>query len=221
MKPVLSSLLAVLLSSVVAAPQAADGRERSINQRQHNQQFRIREGVRQGDLTRGEGRQLQHQARDIRREERAFRSDGRFTPAERREVQRDLDRQSRDIRRERHDGDRRFSYDGQRYRAGSRPDYEWRGNQYGWQGSTRAFDRRVDHIQLNQRQHIEQGIRSGELTRREARRLMAEQRAIEAEERRYLADGVLTQWERTDLMRDLNVAGRHIYNEMHDAQARR
>jgi hypothetical protein len=213
MKPVLSSLLAVLLTSVVAAPQAADGPERSVNQRQHNQQQRIHQGVRQGDLTRGEARQLQHQARDVRREERAFRSDGRFTAAERQQVQRDLNHVSRNIRHERHDGGRRFGHDG-RY-----PGFD-RGHGYG-HASTRAFDSRVDHVQRDQRQRVEQGIRSGALTRSEAQRLMAEQRALEAEERRYLADGVLTQWERTDLARDLNVAGRHIYNETHDAQVRR
>lgn len=213
MKSTVSGLLAVLLASVVTTAQAADGRERNINQRQHHQQQRIHQGVRQGDLTRGEARQLQREARDVRREERAFRSDGRFTLAERQQVHRDLDQVSRNIRSERHDGERRFNHDRRH------PAFD-RGHGYG-HASTRAFDRRVDHIQHSQRQRIEQGVRSGELTRHEARRLMAEQRAIEAEERRYLADGVLTQWERTDLMRDLNVASRHIYNETHDAQVRR
>lgn len=82
-------------------------------------------------------------------------------------------------------------------------------------------ERGINQRQHNQQQRMHEGFRQGELTRREARRLMAEQRAIEAEERRYLADGVLTQWERMDLVRDLNAAGRHIYNEIHDAQARR
>lgn len=213
MKPVLSGLLAVLLTSMVAAPQAADGRERNINQRQHNQQFRIREGIRQGDLTRGEARQLQHQAQDIRREERAFRSDGRFTAAERHETQRDLDRLSQNIRHERHDGARRFGHDGHDSGFG-------RGHAFG-HSSTRAFDRRVDHVQHDQRQRIAQGLRSGALTRHEAGRLMAEQRAIEAEERRYLADGIVSWAERADLLQDLNAAARHIYNESHDAQVRR
>lgn len=213
MKPMVSGLVAVLLAGVVTAPQAADGREHSINQRQHNQQQRIHQGVRQGGLTRGEARQLQRQARDVRREERAFRSDGRFTAAERQQVQRDLDQVSRNIRRERHDGDRRFGHDVRHPGFG-------RGHVYG-HSSTRAFDRRVDHIQHNQRQRIEQGIRSGELTRPEARRLMAEQRAIEDEEQRYLADGIVTRAERADLLQDLNAAARHIYNESHDVQTRR
>ncbi len=241
MNTAMSSLLVAMLMAA-SVPVAAEMRERGINQRQHNQQQRIHQGWRQGDLTRGEARQLQGQARDIRREEHAFRSDGRFTPAERQHVQRDLDRQSRDIHRERNDGQRRFGHDGPRDHAGSRPDhgrpgnhygwqrnpfggqgnhYGWQGNHYGGQGSTRAFDRRYDQAQHDQRQRIERGIRSGELTRHEATRLMDEQRRLEAQERRYLADGVLTRAERADMTQDLNRARQHIYNETHDAQVRR
>ena len=184
MKPVLSGLLAILLSSMVAAPQAADGPERGVNQRRHNPQERIHQGVRHGDLTRGEARQLQHQARDIG-----------------------------NLHHGRHDGERRFGHDGRHYGFGG-------GHAYG-HSSTRAFDRRVDRIQHEQRQRIAQGLRSGALTRQEARQLMAEQRAIEAEQQRYLADGIVTRAERVDLLRDLNAAARHIYNESHDAQTRR
>ena len=184
MKPVLSGLLAVLLSSMVAAPQAADGPERGVNQRWHDQQQRMHQGARQGDLTRGETRQLQHQARDMN-----------------------------NIHHERYDGERHFGRDGRHYGFGS-------GHAYG-HSSTRAFDRRVDHIQHEQRQRIAQGLRSGALTRQEARQLMAEQRAIEAEQQRYRTDGVVTRAERVDLLQDLNAAARHIYNESHDAQTRR
>ncbi len=219
MNAAMSGLLVAMLIAA-SVPVAANAREHRVDQRQHNQQQRIHEGWRQGDLTRGETRRLQREARDIRRDERAFRSDGRFAPAERRHVQRDLDRLSRDIHRERHDGERRFGHEGNIRNADRWPHRGWQGHQYGY-GPSREFDRRVDHIQHRQRQRIVQGIRTGELTRHEARRLMTEQRAIEAEERRYLADGFLTRWERMDLMGDLNAAGRHIYNEAHDAQTRR
>lgn len=224
----MSGLLAAMLVAASVPVTAAERERNGVNQRQQHQQQRIQQGARQGDLTRGETRRLQGQARDIRREEHTFRSDGRFTPAERHHVQRDLDRQSRDIHRERNDGQRRFGHDGPRDHAGSRPNRGWQGNHYGWQrnhfggqGSTRAFDRRYDNAQHDQRQRIQQGIRSGELTRQEAGRLMAEQRRLESQERSYLADGSLSRWERADMMQDLNRASRHIYNETHDAQARR
>lgn len=74
---------------------------------------------------------------------------------------------------------------------------------------------------INVRQHrqqhrIGQGVRTGELTAAEARRLEREQRHIRQEERLYKSDGVLTQAERADLQRDLNRSSRHIYNEKHD-----
>ncbi|GAB4166516.1 MAG: hypothetical protein Fur0039_03430 [Rhodocyclaceae bacterium] len=78
----------------------------------------------------------------------------------------------------------------------------------------------VNARQHHQQQRIEQGWRSGELTRGEARRLEGEQRRIRREERAYRADGVLSPGERRDLNQDLNRASRHIYNEKHDAQIR-
>lgn len=239
---IMNSLLLAMLVAASVPVTAAERERNGVNQRQQHQQQRIQQGVRQGDLTRGETRQLQGQARDIRREEHAFRSDGRFTPAERHHVQRDLDRQSRDIHRQRNDGQRQFGHDGTRDHASSRPNrgghgnhYGWQGNHSGWQhnasgghgnhfggqGSTRAFDRRYDNAQHEQRQRIQQGIRSGELTRQEAGRLMTEQRRLEAQERRYLADGFLSRAERVDMTQDLNRARQHIYNETHDAQTRR
>lgn len=212
MKTVLmSGLLVALLASVVPTPASAQARERGVKARQHHQSQRIHEGWRQGDLTRSEARGLERAARDVRREERAFRSDGRFTPAERREVHRDLDRLSRDIRRERHDGE--FTR--------HQPRHAWSGSHDPRQFRAFNGDPRIDRIQQRQHDHIVQGIRSGELTRREAHRLIEEQRAIRAEERAYLADGVLTRAERGDLYEDLYAAGRHIYNETHDAQIRR
>jgi len=78
----------------------------------------------------------------------------------------------------------------------------------------------VNARQANQRDRIQQGIRSGELTRGEARQLGAEQRAIRQEERQYKSDGVLTRAERKDLQQDLNAASKDIYSEKHDAERR-
>lgn len=72
----------------------------------------------------------------------------------------------------------------------------------------------------NQHERIEQGVRSGELTRGEARQLGAEQRVIRQERRQYKSDGVLTKAERKDLQHDQNVASKNIYNQKHDAERR-
>jgi hypothetical protein len=78
----------------------------------------------------------------------------------------------------------------------------------------------VNHRQHAQGHRIQQGAKSGELTRGETRRLQAEQRHIRHEERSYKSDGHLTRAERADLHRDLNHASRDIYRQKHDAQGR-
>jgi hypothetical protein len=78
----------------------------------------------------------------------------------------------------------------------------------------------VNARQQNQRQRIQQGVRSGELTRRETGKLVREQRDVRQLERAYKSDGELTRAERVDLHQEQNQASRHIYNQKHDAQDR-
>jgi len=82
------------------------------------------------------------------------------------------------------------------------------------------FGDSIDRRQAYQRHEIDEAFRRGQLTRREAQRLWAEQRRIEHEERHYEADGHLSRNERADLNDDLNRASRHLYNERHDGQYR-
>ncbi|MEP6701990.1 MAG: hypothetical protein ABJB04_03300 [Betaproteobacteria bacterium] len=76
----------------------------------------------------------------------------------------------------------------------------------------------VTERQENQKARIQQGVRSGELTPREAGRLRAEQRTIRAEKRLAKADGVVTRAERARLRHHQNNASRHIRRQKHDAQ---
>jgi hypothetical protein len=78
----------------------------------------------------------------------------------------------------------------------------------------------VDQRQATQWERIRYGIRTGELTRGEAARLMAEQREIERLQRLYLADGRLDRGERRHLIAELDDASRHIWRQSHDAQDR-
>ncbi|NLR76415.1 hypothetical protein [Leeia aquatica] len=78
----------------------------------------------------------------------------------------------------------------------------------------------INDRQQEQRERIEQGVKSGELTWHETARLAREQRHIKREEARYRADGELTARERADLQRDLNKASRDIHGQKHDAQDR-
>ena len=74
--------------------------------------------------------------------------------------------------------------------------------------------------QAHQRHRIGQGIRSGELTRAETRRVAETQRDIRQLERAYKSDGKLTRAERRDLHHEQNQASRQIYRQKHDDQTR-
>lgn len=78
---------------------------------------------------------------------------------------------------------------------------------------------------VNARQHVQedrvrQGVRSGSLTREEARGLRQEGREIRQLEREYKSDGVLSRDERKSLYQELNERSRAIYVEKHDDERR-
>ena len=84
-------------------------------------------------------------------------------------------------------------------------------------GTERGIERR-DAIN-NER--IEQGIRSGQLTPREAARLRAKQAHVERIEAYARRDGVVTDRERERIEVAQNDLSRSIRREKHDGQARR
>ncbi len=79
---------------------------------------------------------------------------------------------------------------------------------------------RVDRRQVRQEARIRDGVRSGELTRGETRRLVAGQRHVARVERRAKADGHVTARERAHLNRAQNVQSRHIYRLKHNGVTR-
>lgn len=83
-----------------------------------------------------------------------------------------------------------------------------------------ARDPGVNARQRNQHERVQQGLRSGELTRREARNARESQRDVRQLERAYKSDGTLTRTERVDLHHEQNQASRQIYRQKHDAQDR-
>ena len=95
-----------LLLSVIALLLGGTATEASA-QRRNNDRQRIRSGIRSGQITREEARQIRERQRQIRAERRAARSDGVITREERREIRRDRREQDRYIRSQRRDDDRR------------------------------------------------------------------------------------------------------------------
>jgi len=81
--------------------------------------------------------------------------------------------------------------------------------------------RDIDARQTRQYDRIQRARRSGELSGREYRSLLSEQRRIAEMERRAKADGVLTWREREAIHNAQREAGRHIYRESHDGEVSR
>lgn len=74
--------------------------------------------------------------------------------------------------------------------------------------------------QNEQQSRINQGIRSGELTPRETRKLDRQQAKIQADKRAAKADGVVTPRERRHIKKEQERADQRIYSEKHDFQRR-
>lgn len=78
----------------------------------------------------------------------------------------------------------------------------------------------IDQRQANQEKRIDSGLASGQLTKREARRLERQQNAINKAEDKAKADGVVTAKERGRLHHAQDHASRNIARQKHDRQQR-
>ncbi len=85
-----------------------------------------------------------------------------------------------------------------------------------------AYDRggNIDQRQYNQQHRIQQGVRSGQLTRYEAARLQAEQARIRRMELAAKRDGHVSRYEAARIRAAQQAASRHIYQQKHDGERR-
>ena len=198
MKPMKLALAATTALMLTAGAASAQG-WMSINDRQARLDQRIDVGVRNGALTRTEAMRLRDEFRDLERLEMRYRSDG-LSGWERYDLDRRFDALSARIRIERADASRDW-YGGR----------DWRDERGAWVDINRR------QAQLNRR--IEQGLRSGQLTQSEARRLQREFQALAQMETVYRRGG-LTVRERADLDRRFDVLAMRIRSERRDDERR-
>lgn len=83
-----------------------------------------------------------------------------------------------------------------------------------------AFAGRVDRRQGLQRARINEGVREGELTRKEAAELRAGQRHVRRLERRAEKDGQVSAEEAARLEKAQDRQSKRIYKEKHDGETR-
>jgi hypothetical protein len=189
------ALLVAGVLGVAGLSQAEAGtRDPGVNQRQQNQHQRIKQGARSGELTRRETGALAREQRDVRQLERAYKSDGELTRAERVDLHQEQNQASRHIYNQKHDAQDRP--------VASVP--------------PAVRDPGVNQRQANQTGRIVNGVKTGELTQEEAQGLRDDRREIRQTEQEYKSDGSLTREERVDLHRDLNQQSQGIYEAKHN-----
>ena len=102
----------ILLAGLGLVSMAADSAEAGRHDRRQNAQgARTQQGVRSGELTRGENRAIQAKQAKIRRMENRAESDGTVTPEEKIRLEKAQDRASRQIHRLKNNGNDRDKND--------------------------------------------------------------------------------------------------------------
>lgn len=76
----------------------------------------------------------------------------------------------------------------------------------------------IDERQVNQQQRIDQGVKSGELTGKEAARLEKGQDHVQTLEDKAKVDGRVTQKERERIHHAQNKQSKKVYQQKHDRQ---
>lgn len=177
-----SFLATALLTGLAASPAMAQFNNNNTNtpgvdRAQLAISARIQQGLNSGHITPSEAQALYARDRDIAAREAYFKSNGSATPQERQQLRAELDGLSSEVERMMANNDR----------AGRQP------------GSTPGIDNR--EYQISQR--IDEGVRSGRITQREARRLHSRERQIAQHEASFKADGVVTKQENRTLRNEL------------------
>lgn len=95
-------LIAAILATAFAAPAFAQTATPKIDQRQENQQNRIANGIKSGELTAKETQNLEKREVKIEGDKQAAKADGKVTRAERRKLTREENKASRAIYRKKH-----------------------------------------------------------------------------------------------------------------------
>jgi hypothetical protein len=166
-------------------------------QRDVNQQQRIEQGLKSGQLTTQEAARLEREESRVERDQARAMRDGKLTPAEKARLAREQNKVSRDIYREKHDA------------------------QTGNPNSASSQRMQADvQRNINQQQRIEQGVKSGSLTTREAAQLERGQARDTRLEARAGADGNVGAREQRRIQKNENQQSRRIHREKHDAQSK-
>src|SRR5215471_5944737 len=180
-------------SGETAAPAPAEKPKPTVAQRKENQQDRIANGVKSGQLTAGETKNLENKEAAINKETAADRAanGGKLTAAEKKQVNRQQNQMSKQIYADKHNA--------------STAHY----------GNNKVGQRRE-----KQQDRIAQGIKSGQLTAGETAKAEKQQQGINRQVAvdRKAKGGKLNASEKQKINKEQNVASKNIYRKKHNAK---
>ena len=175
-------------------PSAQPLSSQSINERKENQQDRIGQGVKSGQLTAGEAGNLERKEAGLNKQEQNMRAqdNGHLTTADKDKLTREQNNLSKQIYQDKHNS----------------------------AVQNRDPKSEVGQRELNQQRRIAQGVRSGQLTSGEARNLEKNEARINHEVRndRAANGGKLTAQERRQVNQQQNKMSRQIYKDKHNGR---
>lgn len=164
----------------------------SIAQRKENQQDRIGNGIKSGELTPVEASKLETKEAAINGETKADRAanGGKLTSAEKQKVNKQQNQVSKQIYQDKHN-------------AKTAP----------------SSKSEVGQRQQNQQNRIGNGVKSGQLTAGETAKLENQQKGINRQVKadRAANGGKLTTGEKQQVNKEQNAASKNIYNKKHNA----
>lgn len=88
-------------------------------------------------------------------------------------------------------------------------------------GNTMLGQSTINQRERRQQKRIGEGVKNGDLTRKEVRKLEREQVRIHAAEAKAKSDGKFSAKERARIQTRQNKASHHIYKQKHDNQERK
>jgi hypothetical protein len=188
--------LTVMLLMPMAAPVLAQSVGSEI-QRNINQETRIEQGLKSGQLSTGEAAKLERGEAKIDRMESRALKDGTLSTNEAARIQRAQNQESNAINSLKHND------------VTGNPD----------SASSQRMQADVQR-NINQQNRIEQGVQSGQLTNKEAARLERGQARVDHAEARAGADGHVTGREQARIQHRENTQSQHIYKEKHNGRQR-
>lgn len=175
---VAASALLAAAAALSAAPALAQNYPNTpaIDNAQQALNARIQQGMQQGRISPSEAQALYRRDREIEAREQRYKSDGRATPQERQQLRSDLANLSTEV-------DRMIARPSMNQPTAATPG--------------------IDQAEYNIAQRIDEGLRTGRISQREAQMLTRQSRTIERHEATFKADGVVTQRERRQLRNEL------------------